>query len=77
MLDARISNNSTAGNRPNEYVALVETTRYGTIYSIRASLRGPNGNSLSVCAIWMIEQETEIAKFITMYPDKGPRRDEI
>ena len=41
MLDAGMSNNSTAGNCPNECAALVETTRCGTMY--RASGRISKG----------------------------------
>ena len=39
-------------------------------YEIKGKLTGPNGISLSVCTNWMIETETGISKFITMYPDK-------
>jgi len=49
----------------------VESTNYGRMYSIRAELKGPNGKTLPVCTIWMVEEATKVAKFITMYPDKG------
>ncbi len=51
-------------------VVPIEKTEYGQLYEIKGKLTGPNGISLSVCTIWMIETETGISKFITMYPDK-------
>ncbi len=50
---------------------LVESTEYGRMYEIRAKLKGPNGKTLPVCTIWMVEKAANITKFITMYPDKG------
>ncbi len=48
----------------------IESNNYGHMYEIRGTLKGPKGESLSVCTIWMKETETESTKFITMYPDK-------
>jgi hypothetical protein len=48
----------------------IEKTEYGQLYEIKGVLTGPNGISLPVCTVWMIETETGISKFITMYPDK-------
>ncbi|MBI4595806.1 MAG: hypothetical protein HY730_05430 [Candidatus Tectomicrobia bacterium] len=50
--------------------SLIEGTAYGNMYEIRAGLIGPNGKSLPVCTVWMVEKVTEITKFITMYPAK-------
>jgi hypothetical protein len=50
--------------------ALIESTDYGKMYEIRARLKGPNGKTLPVCAIWIVEKATGIAKFVTMYPDR-------
>jgi len=47
-----------------------EKTRYGQMYEIKGRLIGPNGKALLVCTIWMTETESDITKFITMYPDK-------
>jgi len=55
---------------PREAV-LTDKSDYGDLYEIRAKLDGPNGRSLPVCTIWMVEKATDITKFITMYPDKG------
>ncbi|MCK8603175.1 DUF6883 domain-containing protein [Desulfoferrobacter suflitae] len=52
---------------------LTEKSPYGDLYEITGELMGPNGRSLAVCTIWMIERATNITKFITMYPDKGKR----
>ncbi len=40
------------------------------MYEIRAKLKGPNGKTLPVCTIWMVENAANVAKFITMYPNK-------
>ena|SRR3990167_7256541 len=50
--------------------SLIENTDYGKLYEIRGKLCGPNGVSLPVCTIWMIEKATGITRFITTYPDK-------
>ena len=52
-----------------------EMTEWGQRYEIRGKLPGPNGKSLSVRTIWMIETTTGISKFLTMYPDKRSRND--
>lgn len=54
-----------------------ETTEYGQIFEIKGNIKGPNGGILSVCAIWMTEYTTGDTKFITMYPDKKEKEDEI
>lgn len=57
---------------------LVEDTEYGKMVEIRANLKGPNGQVLPVRTIWMADQATGTAKFITMYPDrKKADRDEL
>jgi hypothetical protein len=47
-----------------------ETTEYGELYRIAGTLTGPNGQTLRVVSIWMIESATNITKFITLYPVK-------
>jgi len=53
--------------------SLAESSSYGETYKIRTRLKGPNGKTLEVCTIWMVEKATETTKFITMYPDKRSR----
>ena len=48
----------------------LETTEYGRLYEIKGIIIGPNGTTLLVRTIWMIETETDISKFITMYPSE-------
>jgi hypothetical protein len=50
--------------------SLIESTDYGIMYEIRAELKGPNGKTLPVCTVWMVEKATDTTKFITMYPDR-------
>jgi len=49
---------------------LLESDEYGTKYEIRGKLTGPNGRTLRVVSIWMIEHIGGKAKFVTLYPDK-------
>lgn len=49
---------------------LLESGEYGTKYEIRGKLTGPNGRTLRVVSIWMIEHAGGRAKFVTLYPDK-------
>jgi len=48
----------------------LEMTNYGQRFKISGKLIGPNGVSLLVCTIWMIETETGKCKFITMFPER-------
>jgi len=45
-----------------------DITKFGQMFEIKGMLKGPNGKSLKVNTIWMIEHETKITKFITMFP---------
>ena len=65
ILKADLKNQALPGN-----ASLIETTAYGIMYEIRSRLTGPNGKTLAVRTIWMVEKATGIAKFITMYPDR-------
>ncbi len=49
---------------------LLESGKYGTKYEIRGKLTGPNGRTLRMVSIWMIEHVSGKAKFVTLYPDK-------
>lgn len=60
--------------RDAEYI---ESTGYGKMFEIKAKLKGPNGRTLPVCTIWLVEKETDITKFITMYPDRRRTENEI
>lgn len=58
---------------PLEAVPSDEPNRFGDVYEIRGALCGVNGSNLAVVTIWMIENETQVTKFITLYPDKEAR----
>jgi hypothetical protein len=49
---------------------LLEMDEYGVKSMIRGRLKGPNGRTLRVVSIWMIEHFVGKAKFVTLYPDK-------
>lgn len=52
---------------------LVEETRYGELYEIRGRLVGPNDTVLPARSFWMIEAESGLTKFITIYPERQGR----
>ena len=47
-----------------------EKTKYGDLYRISGNLTGPNGKSLKIITIWMIELSSNQTKFITLYPGR-------
>ena len=47
-----------------------ESTEYGDKYRIVGALIGPNGRTLPVVSVWMIEAATRTTKFLTLYPAK-------
>jgi hypothetical protein len=55
---------------PLEAVPSDEPNPFGDVYEIRGVLPGVNGVNLAVVTVWMIEYETQVTKFITLYPDK-------
>jgi hypothetical protein len=50
---------------------LTHKTRYGNMFEIRGKLVGPNGVSLNIVTIWMMEHKSQETKLITLFPDKG------
>ena len=48
-----------------------DQTEYGAKYQIRGTLTGPNGRVLPVVSIWMKEDATGKAKFVTLFPDRS------
>jgi len=55
---------------PLEAVPADNQNPFGDVYEIRGVLLGVNGVDLAVVTVWMIEYETQVTKFITLYPDK-------
>ena len=48
-----------------------EMTDYGQKYRITGTLIGPNGMTVHVETVWMVESVIGVTKFITLYPAKG------
>jgi len=48
-----------------------DQTEYGAKYQIRGTLTGPNGRVLPIVSIWMKEDATGKAKFVTLFPDRS------
>jgi hypothetical protein len=46
----------------------IETTRFGQLFQIIGTINTPNGSELNVRTIWIIEQDSGLTKFVTMYP---------
>lgn len=49
---------------------LICKTIYGDMYEIRGKLVGPNGVSIKIVTVWMVEYKSRQTKFITLFPDK-------
>ena len=47
---------------------LVETTRHGRKYEVRAILKGPSGHAAEVVSVWIIRAGEEVPRFVTAYP---------
>jgi len=47
---------------------VAEQTAYGQKFIIRGKLTGPNGRSLRVLSVWMLDKATGLNRFITLYP---------
>jgi hypothetical protein len=54
---------------PKEAV-LIERTKFGELYEIRALLTGPTGTSLAIRSIWMKDHLSGVTKFVTLVPDR-------
>jgi hypothetical protein len=48
-------------------------TPYGQKFIIRGDLTGPNGRSLRVLSVWMLDKATGLTRFITLYPNPSPK----
>lgn len=48
-----------------------EMTEYGQKYRISGALNGPNGRTLNVETVWVVESVSGVTKFITLFPAKG------
>jgi hypothetical protein len=50
------------------------STKFGDLFEIRGTLRGPNGVALRVKSVWMCEHLRGAVRFITLLPDKTKTR---
>jgi hypothetical protein len=49
---------------------LLQRTKFGEFYEIRALHTGPNRNTLRIRSIWMKEHLSGVTKFITLVPSR-------
>jgi hypothetical protein len=42
---------------------------YGRKFVVRGTLTGPNGRSLRVLSVWILDNATGLTRFVTPYPD--------
>jgi hypothetical protein len=54
----------------SQEAVLLQRTKFGEFYEIRASVTGPNRTVLRIRSIWMKEHLSGVTKFITLVPDK-------
>jgi hypothetical protein len=54
----------------SQEAVLLQRTKFGQLYEIRALLTGPNQSTLRIRSIWMKEHLSGMTKFITLVPDK-------
>ncbi|MGA9381724.1 MAG: DUF6883 domain-containing protein [Phormidium sp.] len=54
---------------PLEAIQITET-EFGVKYRIRGSLISPNGTTIQVITIWIIDSLDRQTKFVTLFPDK-------
>ena len=50
-------------------VDVVRQTRYGTRYEIHAVVDTPSGRRLTLRSIWQMEEDTDVARLLTLVPD--------
>lgn len=44
---------------------------YGTVYSVRGTLRGPSGAAADVIAVWIVLDGERTPRFVTAYPGES------
>jgi hypothetical protein len=54
----------------SQEAVLLQRTKFGEIYEIRAPLTGPNQSTLRIRSIWIKEHLSGVTKFITLVPDR-------
>ena len=52
----------------NAQVESSERSRFGVKYVLDGELETPNGDMIQVRTIWIIENDTEMPRFVTAYP---------
>jgi hypothetical protein len=54
-------------------VAEMETTDYGTIFTIEGPLETPSGRRPGVRSVWIVTTGIEFPRLVTAYPSRGDR----
>ena len=49
----------------------INPTGWGTRFKVKSRWYSPNGRIVRVITIWQQDEDTNIIKFITLYPDKS------
>jgi hypothetical protein len=52
----------------------LESNDFGERYRASIQVVGPQGMTKSVLTIWIVLKETDVARFVTAYPDRKRRR---
>ncbi|MBD2006187.1 MULTISPECIES: DUF6883 domain-containing protein [Cyanophyceae] len=59
--------NAVDGSKVTE----ITSTDWGTRLKVKSQWYGPNSRLVRVMTIWQQDEEADIVKFITLYPDKS------
>lgn len=54
----------------NSPVEASKRSRYGAKYVLGGELETPNGDMIQVRTVWIIENEDDVPRFVTVYPVK-------
>ena len=55
-------------------IATTVETAWGPRFTVHTQLQEPNGQQLSIITIWQQDLESDILRFVTLYPDRSPDR---
>lgn len=47
-------------------------TPFGHTYSVEANLTGPNGRTMNIVSVWIIETGTDVPRFVTLHLEDPP-----
>lgn len=49
-------------------IETIEATPFGTRYTVRGPFRTPDGRNPTIVSVWIVEEGTTAARFVTAFP---------